>query len=76
MNETSRLSDYAIESALKYDEIYFKIDARLDNDNFSKKEMNYELKFNKKFEGSLIYNETQAEALKIYQKILNRLFLI
>ncbi len=68
VNETSRLSDYAIESALKYDEIYFKIDARLDNDNFSKKEMNYELKFNKKFEGSLIYNETQAEAFKDLSK--------
>ena len=68
VNETSRLSDYAIESALKYNEIYFKIDARLDNDNLSKKEMNYELKFDKKFEGSLIYNETQTEAFKDISK--------
>ena len=33
-----------------------------------KKRTNYELKFNKKFEGSLIYNETQARAFKDLSK--------
>ena len=64
INQNSRLSDYSIESKLKINEILFKIDTRLDNDNLSKKEMNYELSYNKFLNTSVIYNETQSEAYK------------
>ncbi|MDB0034487.1 LPS assembly protein LptD, partial [Alphaproteobacteria bacterium] len=64
INQNSRLSDYSVESKLKINEILFKIDTRLDNDNLSKKEMNYELSFDKFLNTSLIYNETQSEAYR------------
>ena len=64
INQNSRLSDYSVESKLKINEILFKIDTRLDNDNLSKKEMNYELSFEKFLNTSLIYNETQSEAYR------------
>ena len=37
VNQNSRFTDYSIETALILDEISFKLDARLDNDNLSKK---------------------------------------
>ena len=64
INQNSRLSDYSIESKLKINEILFKIDTRLDKDNLSKKEMNYELSYDKFLNTSLIYNETQSEAYR------------
>ena len=64
INQNSRSSDYSVESKLKINEILFKIDTRLDNDNLSKKEMNYELSFDKFLNTSLIYNETQSEAYR------------
>ena len=45
-------------------DILFKVDARLDKDNYSKKEMNYSINFEKDISFSLIYNETQSEAFK------------
>ena len=64
INQNSRLSDYSIESKLKINEFLFKIDTRLDNENLSKKEMNYELSYNKFLNTSVIYNETQSEAYR------------
>ena len=64
INQNSRLSDYSIESKLKINEILFKIDTRLDNDNLSIKEMNYELSYNKFLNTSITYNETQSEAYR------------
>src|SRR6056300_726794 len=64
INQNSRLSDYSFESKLKINEILFKIDMRLNNDNLSKKEINYELSFDKFFNTSVIYNETQSEAYR------------
>ena len=64
VNQNSRFTDYSIETALILDEISFKLDARLDNDNLSKKEMNYVLDFGKTLHTSIIYNETQSEAFK------------
>jgi hypothetical protein len=63
INQNSRLSDYSVESKLKINEILFKIDTRLDNDNLSKKEMNYSLNMEKKINMSLIYNETPIGSL-------------
>ena len=64
INQNSKFSDYSIESKLKINEILFKIDTRLDNDNLSKKEMNYELSYNKFLNTSITYNETQSEAYR------------
>ena len=64
INQNSKFSDYSIESKIITNEVLFKIDVRLDNDNLSKKEMNYELSFDNFFNTSLIYNETQSEAFK------------
>ena len=64
INQNSRVSDYSIESKLKINEFLFKIDTRLDNENLSKKEMNYELSYNEFLNTSVIYNETQSEAYR------------
>jgi len=62
INQSSKFSDYSIESQLIFDELTFKIDARLDQENLSKKEMNYELNYEKFLKTSFVYNETQSEA--------------
>ena len=62
INQNSKFSDYSIESKLRVNDFLFKIDARLDSDNLSKKEMNYQLNFGKTFNTSIVYNETQSEA--------------
>ena len=67
-NQNSKFSDYSIESKLNINEFSLKIDARLDEKNLSKKEMNYEINFEKLVKTSLIYNETQSEA---YRNISN-----
>ena len=64
INQKSEFSDYSIESILRVNEISLKIDTRLDNRNLSKKEMNYEINFEKFLKTTLIYNETQSEAYK------------
>ena len=61
INQSSKFSDYSIESQLLVNEFSLKIDARL-GEKFIKKEMNYEINFNKFVNTSLIYNETQSEA--------------
>ena len=62
INQRSKFSDYSIESQLIINEFSLNIDARLGKENLSKKEMNYEIKFEKFINTSLIYNETQSEA--------------
>jgi len=62
INQRSKFSDYSIESQLLVNDFTFKIDARLGEENLSKKEMNYEINFEKLVNTSLIYNETQSEA--------------
>ena len=64
INQNSKFSDYAFESKLNLKDVLFKIDARLDNNNFSKKEMNYSIDFEKNIKFSLMYNETQSDAFK------------
>jgi len=64
INQNSNFSDYAFESKLKLKDVLFKIDARLDNNDYSKKEMNYSIDFEKNINFSLIYNETQSDAFK------------
>jgi len=62
INQKSKFSDYSIESQLLVNDFSLKIDARLGEENLSKKEMNYEINFEKFVSTSLIYNETQSEA--------------
>ena len=71
INQNSKFSDYSIESKLSINEFSLKIDARLDEENLSKKEMNYEVNFEKLVKTSLIYNETQSELIEIFLTILN-----
>ena len=64
INQNSKFSDYSIESKLSINDFSLKIDARLDEKNLSKKEMNYEINFEKFVNTSLAYNETQSEAYR------------
>jgi len=64
INQRSKFSDYSVESQLLANEFSLKIDARLGEENLSKKEMNYEINYEKFVKTSLIYNETQSEAYK------------
>ncbi len=64
INQSSKFSDYSIETEINRDSISFKIDTRLDEKTISKKEMNYSLIFEKPINISLNYNETQKEAFK------------
>ena len=62
INQTSRLSDFAIEAKTKIKDISLQIDTRLNESDLSKKEMNYNLNFNNIL--NINYHETQAEAFK------------
>ena len=64
VNQRSKFSDYALESKLSNNAFSFKIDARLDQKNYSMKEMNYSLNIPKLFNLNLEYNETQTESFK------------
>ena len=64
INQSSKFSDYSIETKINRDNISFILDTRLDEKNLSKKEMNYSLFFEKPIKISLNYNETQKEAFK------------
>ena len=64
VNQKSKFSDYSLESELLINKFSLNIDARLEEENLSKKEMNYGINFEKFVKASLIYNETQSEAYK------------
>ena len=64
INQSSKFSDYSIETMINRDNISFLLDTRLDENTLSKKEMNYTLMFEEPIKISLNYNETQKEAFK------------
>ena len=64
INQNTNLSDYAFEAKTNYNNILFKIDSRMDQKNFSKKEMNYSLNYDGTINFSLDYNETIKDAFK------------
>ena len=64
INQTSKFSDYALGFKSSFKNIRFQIDSRLDQKNFSKKEMNYSIIFKKLFDIKFNYYETQNEAFK------------
>ena len=64
VNQNTNFSDYSIESKAIYKNILFEVDARLDQINFSKKEMNYAINLISPLLLNITYNETQADAFK------------
>ena len=64
INQNTNFSDIALEAKTNFDNILFKIDSRLSNRQFEKKEMNYFFEYSDNFELKLNYNETDAKAFK------------
>ena len=64
INQTSKFSDYSTEASINYFDLIFKIDSRLDQKKFSKKEMNYSFIIDKEYDLKFNYNETEKEAFK------------
>ena len=62
INQHKELSDYAIEVETTYKDIIFKLDARLDQQNQSKKEMNYSFNFSNPINIEVRYHETDSDA--------------
>ena len=64
INQDSNFSDLAFEAKTTLDNIFFKIDTRLDNKDLEKKEMNYSIEYSDIFDFNLEYNETDAQAFQ------------
>ena len=64
INQTSNFSDIALEAKTTINQLSFNIDARLDNNELEKKEMNYSLDYNDRVQLNLNYNETNSKAFK------------
>ena len=62
INQKSNFSDLAFEAQTNFDDIFFKIDSRLDNKNLEKIEMNYSIEYSNLFDFNIEYNETEAQA--------------
>lgn len=62
INQNKKLSDYAIEVETTYKDVIFKLDARLDQQNQSKKEMNYSFNFSNPINFEVRYHETDSDA--------------
>ena len=64
INQKSNFSDYALEFSTAINYVDFKVDIRVDENSYKKKEMNYNLNINKPINFSLNYNETSKKAYK------------
>ena len=64
INQNSNLSDYAIEVSTNINYINFRTDIRVDENSFSRKEMNYNFSIDGPINLSLNYNETSKNAYK------------
>ena len=64
INQTSKLSDYALELQSNFEKINFKLDSRIDSENLAKKEMNYSFSLEDEFKFEATYNETDKNAFK------------
>ena len=56
INQNSKFSDIAIEAKTSFDNLFFKIDTRLDKNQFEKKEMNYSLNYENNIDIKLDYH--------------------
>ena len=64
INQTSNLSDIALEAKTNFDQINLKVDTRLSNNQLEKREMNYSINYSNNFNLGLVYNETDKSAFK------------
>lgn len=64
INQNKNLSDYAVEVVTTYKDIIFKLDGRLDQENQTKKEMNYSFNFSNPMNLEVKYHETESEAFR------------
>ena len=64
INQNSKFSDIAIEAKTSFDNLFFKIDTRLDKNQFEKKEMNYSLNYENNIDIKLDYHETNSNSFK------------
>lgn len=64
INQLSNLSDYAVQFHSMYDKFNFTLDARLDQTDLRKKEMNYEFEYSEDLNITASYNETSEDAFK------------
>lgn len=64
INQKTNFSDYAFEAKTIFNNINFSLDARLDNNNLKKKEMNYSASYSNIFDLNLEYNETDYQAFE------------
>jgi len=64
INQNSNFSDIALEAKTTINQLSFNIDARLDNEELEKKEMNYSLDYSEGIQLNLNYNETNSQAFK------------
>ena len=62
INQSSNFSDYALEISTNINYINFRVDVRVDENSFTKKEMNYNFNISKPINLSLNYNETDKSA--------------
>ena len=67
INQYGKFSDYAYEVGMGIENILLKIDGRLNQENLSKKEMNYSLNYNyDQLQIELSYNETSRDAFSSF----------
>ena len=67
INQFGKISDYAYEAGISLQDVLFKIDGRVNHENFTKKEMNYSANYNSnQVEINLVYNETSKDAFASY----------
>ena len=64
LNQKSNFSDYNLLAKTKYKDVSFQLDARIDQKNISKKEMNYKFSLIEPLELDILYNETKADSFK------------
>jgi hypothetical protein len=64
IKQTDNFSDVAFVINSKYNNLKFDISGRLNNSNFSKKEMNYSLNYVKNLNLNVTYNETNKDAFE------------
>lgn len=73
IKQNDNFSDIAFVINSKYNNLKFNVNGRLDNSNFSKKEMNYALKYNNRFDFNITYNETNKDAFESLSNDTERL---
>ncbi len=64
INQKTNFSDYAFEAKTIFNNINFNLDARLDNNDLKKKEMNYSASYSNIYDLNIEYNETDAQAFE------------